>query len=380
MKLNSILPILTLMLIGVSGIAQSYRIGHKTVNFYDQARRRTVQTEVYYPAAKAGNDVEIANGEFPVIVLGHGFVMNVNNYANFWNELVPQGYIMLLPRTEGNIWPNHGRFGDDIAFLAAEMQKLNKDQNSDFYQAVMNKTAIMGHSMGGGSAFIAASKSRVATTLVTFAAAETRPSAVSAASRVNIPSLVFSGSNDCVVKPHEQVRMYNALRSSCKAYISITGGGHCYFANKDSKCSMGEFACRPKISRSQQQGVVNDFVSKWLDYTLKSNSSALSNFNNALAKSSKITYMQDCGGYKSAPISSVEVESRMYPNPTSGSLTIETVPGTEIEMVNSAGQPVLNLKTISEQSNIDISTYAPGVYFVNFKNGNGSVMKQLIVK
>ncbi|MCG8702444.1 MAG: alpha/beta hydrolase [Bacteroidales bacterium] len=380
MKLNSILPTLTLLLIGLSAIAQTYEIGHKSVKFYDQSRRRSIQTEIYYPAAQAGENVAVANGEFPVIVFGHGFVMHYSSYANFWNALVPGGYIMLFPRTEGNIWPNHGRFGDDLAFLAEVMQEENSNTSSIFHDAVMNKTAIMGHSMGGGSSFLAASKSQVITTLVNFAAAETKPSAIAAASKVSVPALVFSGSNDCVVKPKEQVKMYNALQSSCKTYISITGGGHCYFANHNNNCSFGEFACRPKISRADQHAVVFEYLTKWLDYTLKSNNGALSDFNYELSHSTKVTYMQSCGGYKSAPITSTAVESQMYPNPASSALTIETTPGTDIEVINSAGQVVISYKATTEHNTVDISDCTPGVYFVSFKNNNENEVKQLIVK
>jgi hypothetical protein len=59
-----------------------FSIGHTTITFNDPARTggtgsgggagRQIQTEIYYPAATAGVDVPVSNGNFPVITFGHG--------------------------------------------------------------------------------------------------------------------------------------------------------------------------------------------------------------------------------------------------------------------------------------------------------------------
>jgi predicted dienelactone hydrolase len=63
-----------------------------TKTFVDASRsNRNIQTEIYYPAATAGNNTAAASGEYPVIVFGHGFVMAWDAYANLWDEFVPRG-------------------------------------------------------------------------------------------------------------------------------------------------------------------------------------------------------------------------------------------------------------------------------------------------
>ncbi|MBU0764248.1 MAG: dienelactone hydrolase family protein [Bacteroidetes bacterium] len=163
---------------------------------------------------------------------------------------------MLFPRTEGNMSPDHEAFGGDLSFLAGAIQEENNNSSSVFYGVISGKTAIMGHSMGGGAAFLASRNNNEITTLVTFAAAETTPSAITSASEVYVPSLVFSGSEDCV-EPEEdnQNPMYDSLSSSCKVQISIINGGHCYFGNYSFNCTLGESTCLPVVplSRAEQQ-------------------------------------------------------------------------------------------------------------------------------
>ncbi|NDE04228.1 MAG: hypothetical protein EB003_06220, partial [Flavobacteriia bacterium] len=113
--------------------AQTLSVGHTTLTFNDPNRTggfgsgagpgRQIQTEIYYPAAVAGENVAFANGQFPIIVFGHGFAMNWDAYSNIWNQLVPLGYIMAFPRTESGLFPSpsHGDFGQDIALVAQKM-------------------------------------------------------------------------------------------------------------------------------------------------------------------------------------------------------------------------------------------------------------------
>ncbi|MBP7409785.1 MAG: hypothetical protein KA941_13590, partial [Flavobacteriales bacterium] len=91
--------------------AQPYLIGSRNITFYDALRDRDVPTNLYYPAVTAGNNAEVVGGAFPVLVIGHGFVMSTDAYANLWNHFVPKGYIVALPTTEGGFAPNHGTFG-----------------------------------------------------------------------------------------------------------------------------------------------------------------------------------------------------------------------------------------------------------------------------
>ncbi len=279
--------------------AQTYQIGHVQITYTDPARGgRSIQTEIYYPTTTAGTSVPVSAGQFPLIVFGHGFVMTWDAYQNIWNDLVPQGYILAFPRTEGSFSPNHLEFGKDLAFLVTKMQNESATNSSSlFYNHINFKSAIMGHSMGGGSSFLAAKNNTNITTMVSMAAANTTPSAITAAQNITVPCLVFSGQNDCVAPANQhQTPMYDSLISNCKTFISVKGGAHCEFANFNANCSFGQSTCTPApaITGAQQKDVVSDFLKLWLEYYLKDICNSRNIFNDSLVASPRINYLQSC--------------------------------------------------------------------------------------
>lgn len=289
----------TMLCLSIIGKAQPYAVGHTQITFTDPARAgRSIQTEIYYPAATAGTGVPVTVGSYPIIVFGHGFVMTWDAYQNIWDDLVPQGYIVAFPRTEGSFSPSHAEFGKDLKFLVTKLQSESATNSASlFYNRINSKSAIMGHSMGGGSSFLAAESNFNITTMVTFAAANTTPSSITAAQNVSVPTLVFSGENDCVAPPAvHQTKMYDSLGSVCKTFISVKGGAHCEFANNNFNCSFGQSTCTPTptITRAQQQDATSDFLKLWLEYYLKDNCNAWNIFNDSLAVSPRITYNQQC--------------------------------------------------------------------------------------
>ena len=104
------------------------------------------------------------------------------------------------------------------------------------------------------------------------APAETTPSSIAAAANVTVPTMVFAGANDCATPiGQHQGPMYDALTTSCRAFVNVLGGGHCYFANSNFNCNFGEITCSPTptISRGAQHWVLNDLAGLWLDHFLK---------------------------------------------------------------------------------------------------------------
>ncbi|MBE0639490.1 MAG: dienelactone hydrolase family protein [Bacteroidales bacterium] len=275
-------------------LAQSYQIGNISTTYVDPERNnRNIPTEIFYPASQAGANVPVADGMFPVIVFGHGFVMVYSAYQYLWQALVPQGYIVVLPKTEGSFSPNHLNLGLDLAFLINKMKSEGMSESSVFYGKISANSAMMGHSMGGGASFLGAASNPAVTTLVTFAAAETNPSAIAAAANVQAATLVFAGQNDCVTPPPQhQIPMYQALQNEKKIMITINGGGHCFFADYNFFCSIGEGTCSPSptITREQQQQTVLSFLLPFFDFQLKGNFNSWQNFRNLLSSSQTITY------------------------------------------------------------------------------------------
>ncbi len=296
------------LIVAATSFAQ-FQIGRTTITFNDPTRTggfgsgggpgRQIQTEIYYPANTSGINVAVASGQFPVITFGHGFAMAWDAYQNIWEELVPRGYILAFPRTEGSLIPapSHLNFGLDLALVNDRMLAFNTNQSSLFFGKIMPKSAIMGHSMGGGCSFIAGANTTNVTTIVGFAPAETNPSAVTAAASVNVPTLVLSGSADGVTPPAQHhIPIFEATASNCKYFVNIIGGAHCYYNNTNFNCDFGESTSSPNISitRLEQQQTTYDIINPWLDYILKGQCNQLTSFQNLLATDTRITSVTEC--------------------------------------------------------------------------------------
>ena len=362
-------------------LAQTFNIGHTSMDFYDNARNRNIPTEIYYPSDTNGDNVSISLGNFPVIVFGHGFIISWDSYDNYWTSLVPEGYILCFPTTEMGFTPSHQSFADDLIFLTSQMQIESQNSTSIFYNSILPKTGIMGHSMGGGASFLAAANNPNINTLINFAAAETNPSAISAARNINIPSLIFSGEDDCVTPPinHQNI-MFDSLNSYCKTQINILNGGHCYFANENVLCSFGESSCNPtlNITRNEQQNITNDFLKIWLNFSLKSNQNSFTIFNDSLQTSNRITYSQFCNSTSIINPNKVD-EIIIYPNPTKSFIKIIVNEKSNVLIYNSKGEKISENYINVGISELNISNFSKGIYYVNVINKKETSSKKMIV-
>ena len=382
-KINIRKTYLVIILLCVSSclLAQTFNIGHTSMDFYDNARNRNITTEIYYPADSNGDDRPISFGNFPVIVFGHGFLISWDSYDNYWTSLVPEGYILCFPTTEMGFTPSHQSFADDLIFLTSQMQIESQNSTSIFYNSILPKTGIMGHSMGGGASFLAAENNPNINTLINFAAAETNPSAISAARNINIPSLIFSGEDDCVTPPinHQNI-MFDSLNSYCKTQINILNGGHCYFANENVLCSFGESSCNPtlNITRNEQQNITNDFLKIWLNFSLKSNQNSFTIFNDSLQTSNRITYSQFCNSTSIINPNKVD-EIIIYPNPTKSFIKIIANEKSNVLIYNSKGEKISENYINVGISELNISNFSKGIYYVNVINKKETSSKKMIV-
>ena len=369
--------------------AQSFEIGRTTITFIDASRgNRSIASEIYYPANSAGINVPVVSTtskSFPVLSFGHGFLMSWDAYQNIWEALVPQGYIMIFPKTEGGASPSHLEFGKDLAFVINQMSLLNLNSSSIFYNRISDKSALMGHSMGGGAAFLAVQFSNEIDAILTLAAAETNPSAIAAAGNLTIPALVIAGTNDCVTPTNSnQLPMYNALNSECKSYISITGGSHCQMANYNLFCSIGESTCSPSpaISRTEQHQLLNPSMLYWLDYQLKSNCSAGNSFQQLLNSSVGISTINNC---EYCALNILELNEselfKAYPNPFQNEIRISAFPDKllMIECYNMHAELVYK-ETISAFTKINTEDWASGIYFIKCTDQKHKVSVFKLVK
>ena len=300
-------------------------IGHTQITITDSARQnRSIPVEIYYPSDSTGDNVPLSiltSAKFPLIVFGHGFLMSWESYEYLWQNLVPQGYIMVFPTTEGGFSPQHLEFAKDLAFLNGAMKNLGMDSTSLFYNRLDSTSCIMGHSMGGGAAVLSVQFDSTITAMVNFAAAETNPSAITASGQISIPVLLFSGANDCVTPPStNQLPMFDSLNSSCKFLVNIIGGSHCQMADDNFYCNIGESSCSPPplISRLAQHDIIVRYLLPWLDVNLRYNCSSGSLIDSLLLNDPEISFNTNCTLCSSTTeISNLTETDRwlVYPNP-----------------------------------------------------------------
>jgi hypothetical protein len=358
--------------------AQTFSIGHLQSTFTDTSRsNRQIPCEIYYPSTLTGNNTPIAAGQFPVLVFGHGFVISWSAYDIYWQTLVPEGFIIVFPTTESSFAPSHLNFGKDLAYLTQAMKAEGINSSSLLYGAVDSSCAVMGHSMGGGCAFLAMQYDSSITAFATVAAAVTNPSSVVAANSVIKPGLVFSGANDCVAPSADhQLPMYDSLSSVCKSYISITGGDHCQFASYNFNCSFGQSACSPQatINASTQQSIMFSHLLPWLNFYLKNNCTAGDDFQNLITMSSGISSQQNCT--LNCNTTGVNVQENLpdftIECPTTGTMTLiydKRLQGKYFSVNSAEGRTLLIGILKPESTVLDIHTCNPGLYFI-YVEGN----------
>ncbi|UPT66760.1 MAG: T9SS type A sorting domain-containing protein [Sphingobacteriales bacterium JAD_PAG50586_3] len=281
---------------------------------------------------------------------------------------------MCFLTTEGGISPNHGEMGTDFIFLKNSLQNdATTNSNSVFYQKLATTSAYMGHSMGGGASYLAAANDPNVTAMVGLAPAVTNPSSIDAAAQVDKPTLIFSGSADAVTSPESaHLPIYNALQSSCKVFVSITGGGHCYFANSGSVCEFGEAGGNFSISREQQQTITNSLLTPWLNYWLKGDALSITTFSQVLNSETGITHNETCPllatGVKEDVFSTVQV----YPNPAKSTIYIKNNSATPMryKLINSMGAEVRGGDLTTATGSIHTTGLSAGVYTVIITQGN----------
>lgn len=176
--------------------------------------------KLYYPAEATGDNQPFAGEDgtrYPAFVFGHGFTISIGNYSYLGNFLAERGFIVAMVDTEGGFLPNHTNFGKDLAYVTDRLQADGATPSSPLFGRIGEKTAVGGHSMGGGATYLAVQYSANISALVTFAAANTNPSSIDAAANITLPSMVVAASNDKVAPPSSnQGPIFTALASPCK--------------------------------------------------------------------------------------------------------------------------------------------------------------------
>lgn len=282
------------------GHAQNYPVGKTSFAFVDPSRNnRNIACEIYYPAQAAGLNAPFAEGSFAHVVFGHGFLMTVSAYESIASALAENGFVVVLPTTEGGFLPSHTNFARDLAFVANDLIAKSQIPSNFFYERISGKYAIGGHSMGGGCTYLSYqyAETVLPSCFFTFAAAETNPSAIGQMSSIVVPNLLFAGEFDCVTPPSaHQIPMFQSQNEeACKYYVEINGAYHCQFNDSNFTCSLGEGGCPQNgISRQTQLSITLQTLLPWLTLWLEENCDEWSQFTQYLEGNSQVIVDSQC--------------------------------------------------------------------------------------
>jgi len=363
-------------------------VGHTTLTFTDPSRsNRAIPCEIYYPATLAGNDqpVYAPNGieQYPVVVFGHGFVMSVDAYGYLQRALASNGYIAVFPTTESGFTPSHTDFAKDLAFAALSTVALNDDITSVFHQRVSANVAVSGHSMGGGAAVLSFQYNLSFKTVFTLAAAETNPSAVAAATSVNVPTVYMVGGNDCIAPlADHQLPLYEAT-AGCKYLVNVNGATHCQFGDYNLACTTGETfsGCGiAGIADTTQHNIVLSWLLPWLDLHLKNNAAAANDIASLEQNANGYSVVKSCSNlstnnpFAASNVTTAMIDYGLYDVTVNDAAS----PYVNFTVYRVDGMPVSGGSFLNGENRLSLQKFSPGVYVLACENSRLRLTRKLI--
>lgn len=130
------------------------------------------------------------------VAFGHGWLQPAGQYRELLRHLASWGIVAAAPSTQGGPLPSHRLLADDL--LGTLEMVTNVRLGPGAISVDPEKLGVGGHSTGGGSAVLAASKAAGIRGVATFAPAQTIPSASAAARQVHCPGLHLAAEDDLV--------------------------------------------------------------------------------------------------------------------------------------------------------------------------------------
>ncbi|MBX7201587.1 MAG: T9SS type A sorting domain-containing protein [Bacteroidia bacterium] len=299
-RLNHLFLLLILCLAPGYSAKAAFSMGFMDFTLKDPDRsNREIPIRVWYPAESQGLNALPAKGNFPVISFAHGWGMGPELYQPLVNKIVPVGYIMLMIGTETKLFiPDQAALGKDLIYALTWFRNQSNDNSSVFSGRSSGKHALMGHSMGGGASILSGNKPELVNMLVLLAPANTEPSSLAAAPSVTAPTIIFSGSGDAVTTPsgmHQPI--FQALASSCKFFINIKGGNHCFYADDDpAACNIMEMIAgsQTQIEREDQQDITLDLMIPAMNFFLKDDQTSMEIFMDSVSRASRTEITGGC--------------------------------------------------------------------------------------
>ena len=379
--------------IGCQSQAQStagiYPVGTEDLRFEDRYYTKApVKMRVFFPASPDGK--ELADGKFPIVAFGHGFVMNYLVYTNIFNHLASWGYIVAVPDEQNGFNVNHYTFAQQLSACVRYLQDQGKQSDSQYFNKTDSTSAVLGHSMGGGASMLAPLIYPQLTAIAGLAPAQTNsnPTAIDGLKQIQTPLLIISSRGDSVTpERNNQIPMFdNALGP--KQRVSLLKGGHCNFSDGPNlACNFGATTAGDKgtLSNAEQQFLARRYLTAFFNYHLKNDRSALTficgdsvktdiqveNFTNITCPT---------GGIDSWAKATERKKFNLIPNPSEGTFWITGLyPAVRYHVLDLNGKTVYEFQGEDFSQIIDLSHLPDGLYLIKNSGLGMEVSKKIMI-
>ena len=226
----------------------------------------TLSTDVFYPRDAAGN-VAPAAAPCPVIVLGHGFSQSKSQHTNQGMHFASRGFIVLIPNFAGG--SDHSRNADDLSKCLDWIVARNSDAASRYFHAVrVARMGATGHSAGGMSALVAASRDARIRAVAPMDPVDNNNLGVNALASVTIPvAITYSEPSSCNANGSASVLLQAA--PAAKRGIKIVGANHT--DPQDPAGFLSVITCG--AANATRQMLYRRYVTGWFEYYLRGDQS-----------------------------------------------------------------------------------------------------------
>jgi len=302
---------------------------------------------LYYPIGGSGN--------YKSIVLVPGFFATQTSVADWGRFFASHGFVAMTIGTNSLTDQPNIRAIALLDGMETIRQENNRIASPLHTNLDTNNIAVGGWSMGGGGAQLAAaSDTRIK---AVFAIAPWLNYSTLVAANLNhaSPVLILSGQFDPTAPPaqHANVHYNYTPASTQKMLFEIVGGNH-------------STPLRPSFGN----GDIGNVVFAWMNLFLNNDScycTIVKNDSlNQNATASNFLTNINCGVTASVSENISKITLSIYPNPSTGNFILRQN-GTnkiEIEIYNIVGELIYKTQLGNQQTTIDLSKEAKGIYFV----------------
>lgn len=231
------------------------------------AGRRPLRLSLWWPEPLTGADRGLP--PLPAIGFAHGYLAPASAYAGTLADLASHGFVVVAVESERGLVPRHAALAEDLS-RALEWLTSGAEGVRGLHDAVdADRLGLLGHSMGGGCAVLAAAADPRVRSLSTMAAALTHPSSAEAAGRLAVPTQFLAAERDAVTPPGRHQRpMFEAVPDGVPAQLgTIRGGSHSGFVDGLWPWD-GSPLSGPRLPPATQRALARELVVEWFRLTL----------------------------------------------------------------------------------------------------------------